>query len=393
MRAADAAPARAWWPALLVAALLVYGSAYPFDFVFPAPPGAWLDLARVRAADLHLGDILANLMLFMPLGLLVALRAESPARGAAWAAAAGLLLGLGLQLLQVYLPERVPSLWDATWNTIGAVIGATATAGPLRSLVLLVRPASRFGAGLIIAWLAAEAFPFVPTLDWQSIKNGLKPLLLHPRLEPMAVLGNLVGWAALAHLWRHVVRLPLGRAGPVLALLGALCAQVLVVHRAPSASGVVGGTAGVALALLPWRPGHLRWLLLALVAGWLAVSGLAPFALRDQPGAFQWLPLAGFLRGSIFTGIWVGLEKIFWYGLLLELLLASGCRLRSAAVAGMILLGGIEWGQRWIAAPHVAEITDPLLLAALATVRAAWSRDGRAPAGGDAPDARTGTCP
>lgn len=375
---------RAWWPAVLVAALLIYGSAYPFDFVFPPPEGAWQHLGRLRPDDLHLGDVLANLLLFVPLGFLVAQRTGAPARGLAWALGAGVVLGIGLQVLQVYLPDRVPSLWDASWNTAGAAVGAAAAAVPIRRLPAPTRPASGFAAGLIVLWLAAETFPYVPAFDWQSIKDGLKPLLLYPRVESMPVFSNLVGWAALAWLWRHAARLPLPRPGPALALAATLLAQVLVVQRAPSASGVLGGTAGVALGLLPWRPRHLQWLLLVLLAAWIVGSGLSPFAWREEPGTFHWLPLAGFLRGSILMGIWIGLEKLFWYGLLLELLLAAGCRLRWAAAAGMVSLAGVEWAQRWVAAPHVAEVADPLILGALALLRGAWAREASRPPERDA---------
>ena len=362
------------WPALLVGLALTYGSTYPFRFVFPPPEGAWEAFLSFRSVDLYFGNTLANLLLFVPLGFLVALGCRSRVRGLVWAVAAGLALGAGLQAAQVFLPDRVPSLWDATWNVAGSVLGGLFPRTPLRRLAQFARPRSAFAAALLGLWLAAETFPFVPTLDWQTLKDALKPLLLHPELDPIPLGANLVGWAALAHLWASRVRLPLARIGPILALLAVLAIQVLVVHRAPTLSGALGGAAGVFLGLLPVSPHAKSRGLLVLLVVWLAASGLSPWAFRQEPGSFHWLPLAGFLRTGTLHALHVGIEKLFWYGLLVELL-ASERRLRPVTIAalGAAFLGGIEWGQRWVAGGHVAEVTDPLILAGLALARAGWS--------------------
>src|SRR6185369_13596410 len=66
------------------------------------------------------------------------------------------------------------------------------------------RPAARVGAGrtaaataraaaeralrlpltFIVLWLLLQWWPIVPRLDWQHIKDALKPLLLYPRWRP-----------------------------------------------------------------------------------------------------------------------------------------------------------------------------------------------------------------
>ena len=77
---------------------------------------------------LQLTDILVNIFLFIPVGLAVSLSLRSRTR---WdirflllcALGIGLLLSLGIELLQAYVPERIPSASDVVTNTSGAVLG------------------------------------------------------------------------------------------------------------------------------------------------------------------------------------------------------------------------------------------------------------------------------
>ncbi|MEF8793377.1 VanZ family protein [Thiohalorhabdus sp.] len=361
------------WPIFLVGGLLWYASAYPFHFVGSPPEGAWRHLLSLQAHNLYFGNSLANILLFVPLGFLIARRTDSWLTGPTWALIGGVVFGFGLQVMQVYIPERVPSLWDAVWNTTGALGGALIPALPRPRQGLPDGPPSRFAIALLGLWLAAATFPFVPSLDWAAIKDGLKPLLLRPRLESLAFLEAMAGWAAFAFLWRHCVRLPWDRAGPITALMAVVAAQVLVLYRAPDLSFCLGGALGLLLGLMPVAQRRQVWGLLALVVVFLIWSGLAaPATLRASPATFHWLPLAGFMQSGSLVGPWVALEKLFWYGLLLELLLTAGFRWATATLFGVALLGTIEWTQRWVAGGHVPEITDPLLFACLAMGRRQW---------------------
>lgn len=91
-------------------------------------PG-WLDYGFVESA--------ANVLLFVPLGALVALIIG---RGYWWVgAAAGLLISCAIELAQLlFLPGRYATPADVLANTIGAVLGAL--------LTLLVRRRRRAAA-------------------------------------------------------------------------------------------------------------------------------------------------------------------------------------------------------------------------------------------------------
>ncbi|MEF8794707.1 VanZ family protein [Thiohalorhabdus sp.] len=358
----------------LVAGVIIYGSLYPFRIVFPPSPDDWRNLLSLAPPAIHFGDILANVLLFLPLGFLLGVYAPTRKRGLVTAAAAGLGVGLGVQILQVVIEGRIPSLWDGLWNLVGTLAGTVAAMAVAKAPAgsqqpsIWPRPGASYPELLLILWLATGTFPFVPSLDWHAFKDALKPLLLHPEIAPLDLLGAMVGWGAFAHLWASRTRLPLPLLGPITALVGVYTAQILIVNRAPDPSDLLGGGLGLLLAGLPLAARVRAGLLLVLLMIWLGATALTPWDPALVPGSFQWLPMVGFLEGNLRLNLWVGLEKLFFYGLLVELLAGIGLR-AGAPLIGAGFLGVLEWVQRWLPATHTAEITDPLLLLAMALAR------------------------
>ena len=114
--------------AWLYAGLIVYASLYPFS--------GWQEARGPLLAFLALPwprwwtgfDLVANLVGYLPLGALVCLANVRTGRAPAWAfavaVAAGLLLSLAMELVQSFLPQRVPSNLDLAMNGLGGAIGA-----------------------------------------------------------------------------------------------------------------------------------------------------------------------------------------------------------------------------------------------------------------------------
>lgn len=72
-------------------------------------------------------DVTSNLIAYLPIGLLVAIRLRPYAKGylvLLAAALAGFLLSFVLESLQNFVPTRVPSRLDLLINTVGALLGA-----------------------------------------------------------------------------------------------------------------------------------------------------------------------------------------------------------------------------------------------------------------------------
>ena len=173
--------------AWVYAALVVYASLYPFDD-WRWPPGRlWLDMLalpwpRYRPAF----DLWANLLGYLPLGLLVALAT----RRRSWAVLFGVLLpallSYGAEVAQHFLPGRHPSLLDLSLNSAGALLGALLGVA-LRALgwgdrwrAWQTRWFERVGATpllLLALWPVGLLFPAPVALGLGQIGPRLRPWL------------------------------------------------------------------------------------------------------------------------------------------------------------------------------------------------------------------------
>ncbi len=348
---------------LLVIALLViivYGSLYPFDFR-PLQPG---DLAALTASLARLstrGDILGNIVLFVPVGLLA--RLAWPHRGWLWLIAWSGGLALAIQLVQLFLPSRDASLQDALWNLLGVVVGGMAAG--LREqawrIGLPLARSDRFALGLLGLWLAARLTPFVPSLDWQLIKDSLKPLLLHPQWDWDRILVQTALWGVAARAWWTVWeghwRLTLWS----LLVISVFALEAVIVANVVTLPSVLGAGLGTLLwagVLARRANGNTPLALLLMLA--LLVQGLTPFQLRPEPVPFGWLPMQGFLSALSLFNVGVLLAKAYFYGALLWILQRDGASLRFATTLTVLLTFAVEWAQTYLAA-HTPEITDPLI--------------------------------
>ncbi len=350
---------------LALLAIITYGSLYPFDFR-PLQPGDLAALSDSLARLSTRGDILGNIVLFVPVGLLA--RLAWPGRSWVWLLGWSGALALGIQLVQLLLPSRDASLQDALWNLLGVVLGGLAAGLGERAwrAGLPLSRTDRFALGLLGLWLAARLTPFVPSLDWQLIKDSLKPLLLHPQWDWERILVQTALWAAAACLWWSVWqgrwRLGLWLAG----VAGVFALEAVIVANVVTLPSVLGALLGTLLwsALLARRNDGNALLLLLLVLA-LLIQGLAPFQLRPQPADFGWLPMKGFLGALSLFNVGVLLAKAYFYGVLLWVAQRDGGSLRFATLLVVGLTLAVEWAQTYLAG-HTPEITDPLIAALMA---------------------------
>lgn len=188
------------WAAVLTAVLIVYGSLSPFDFYAGAAanPVAYL-LAHWRTPSQSGIGFIANLALYLPFGLFVAL-ALGPGR-ARWARLVvalvlGTSLSVAVELTQVYDWGRRSTLTDTYLNALGALAGAwAATALP----AAWQRPIGDLRQPMVLLLLAAfavvELYPFVPTMNTGWYYDALARLWQAPAIAP----GRFA--AALEHWW------------------------------------------------------------------------------------------------------------------------------------------------------------------------------------------------
>lgn len=350
-------------------AVATYGSVYPFDFQpRPLDSAALIELVAGSWSYFSRGNAVANVLLFAPIGFFGALAGGSGHRRWLWIMVVfgvALVLAVVLQVVQLFIPARVPNLQDVAWNlagTAGGVFAAVLLRDTVRRVAIAGHRLHLAPLLLIGAWLSYRLIPFVPSLSFQNIRDSLKPLLLAPEITWLAVARSACAWLVVAQLLRL--------AGPGLALdrflvlliIGTIALEVLMVSNVVSANNVLG--AGIAMLLWWLAISRLREpavLVVLLLSAFVIAAGLAPFTFRDPPQPFHWLPFQGFLGGSMYVNAQVACQKVFFYGSLVLLLWQVRIGRAAGLLLAVVMIGAVEVAQRWIDG-RTAELTDPLLV-------------------------------
>jgi hypothetical protein len=373
----------AWPLSWVAAALIAYASLFPWSG-WHWPEGqtfSWL-LPKLpfEVAD----DLIANILGYLPFGLILCLAHLRSGRGALSAALRTVLTGsalsYALELIQYTVPERVPSLSDWALNTLGMAWGALA-ALTIHALGLVDqwhRLRERWfipqaGHGLALLWMWPLGLLFPP-----PVPLGQGQLMPHVRLA-------LVDWSEGTALQQWL--LP---ADP-LTLWASVHSAVVGSRWLPMVEALTvaaGLLAPMCVACAIARPQRLRVVLMAFVV--LAGIGTTTLstAINYRPGhAFTWLTLPsafGLSLGALAgTGL-IGRTRTTcaWWGLLSLAALAVLVHLAPVDPYYAQALQSWEHGRfirfhglsRWFGLlwPYVAFVW---------LLGRAWGRDGRDDAG------------
>ena len=374
---------------LAYAALIVYGSLYPFSGWTDSSRGLLDFLGRGLRGQLHGADALINVLAYVPFGVLLARRLGrrgSPVASATIATLAGAALSFTMEFLQQFLPSRVASIDDLITNTLGTLVGAI-VAGFVRLDVLPVATLVNWrnqwfrqgrladlGLAAIGLWALSQTTPLVPSLDIGELRHGLAPLwqtLQHPvRFDVAQWATYALDIAGLALLARTLANSGKSVAMPFAGFVAAvLLYKVPVVTRQLSMEALAGALAALVIALplfnVPRKP--LAWLGTVLILGGFAVDELR----ADPTGPmfrFAWIPFSAQLEhpligiASILENLWPAAALAY----LARFATAPRYRFLIAAGGGLLLAMiafGLEWHQQTIPG-RIGDITTVLLMVA-----------------------------
>ena len=407
--------------ALGVAAFTLYGSLIPFEFRY-RPLSEALDvfvgiMTTLPCGHLSRSDVLANVLLGVPLGfaLLGAARADRP--GALPAMLWGLALlpvcvgvAVAVEFLQLYTPGRTCALSDVLAQILGAAGGMVLWAVAGQHLTDWARPALagkdagavRFLAAYLAILLLVELLPLdldSSPADWyRKFRDGR--VNFYP-LSDVARRTGAARWARIETLIQlAAVYLPagllagclpgfLGRriglalaASAALALsVGAECLQILVRSRTTNATDAVVGAAAVVVGWasvrgLSGRRGDVEApVAFGIGACWFALLGVASWQPFDPDrglgsgrlAALEWIPLLSLERTPALFALEVVLTKIILFvpfGVLTAAVrprgAVGGWRVGVAALIAGAVSCSLEAGQLFLPTRYPG-ITDVLL--------------------------------
>ena len=347
--------------------LIIYGSLYPFNFS-TAKPDALTQLFADRKLLTSIGDMLGNVLLFAPFGLISILN-WAPSwgllRATMSAVVIGFLMALGLQMLQIFLPSRDAALADVAWNMLGMVGGVLAGSyiATKKPVLAALSPDKFIPLCLLGALITIEWLPLIPSLDLALIKTNLKliwstPVAFTAPLWQSIVVAILAGYllAEVIHLrhstfWLALLLIVIG--------IGKLFIQDMPPQSSAQAGLILGGIGWVMTRqFAKVKRRTIVWLLLILC---YTASALQPYELRDEAAAISWLPFAAMLEGSMIYNLRSLAGNLIFYVSILYLGAASQSRLISATLGLTLWVVAMELMQTLIIGRN-SDITEPILV-------------------------------
>jgi VanZ family protein len=354
---------------MVVIAVIVYGSLYPFTFRQPVDGlgSAARALFESWAEVPSRGDFIANMALYMPLGFFAILSigegVGTPKR-IALAILTGALLSTCMELAQHYDDGRQTAATDLYANVVGTTLGAiggSLTGRNLRWPLLREIASNRVPMLLLSAWAGYRLFPYVPTTDVHKYWNALKPVILHPSLTGYDLFRYTAIWLAICALIEAI-------GGPRrLGLLfplfvgSVIVAKVVMVYTTLTPAEITGA----GLALCAWGvlalDARLRDIVIVLLfGGYVVAERLEPFQSAGIAGSFSWIPFLGFMSSSPEIGVLSFFQKFFLFGSSIWLLARAGLQLWSSTLVVAVILF-ITSQAETLLPKRSAEITDAVM--------------------------------
>jgi len=349
----------------LIVLLITYGSFFPFEFSTSFfTDELWEKFWRTWSLVSSRGDIISNIVLFIPYGAIGMIKGGDENNGLQRFLKllfSGAVFSLLLQIGQFWLPDRSPELQDVFWNVAGILLGGSLLINGVIAQYIKTFEADlelSFPKFLLAAWLATLWVPFVPTLDLQSVRDALKPLFLEPEFEFSHILFQMSAWLVFIGLWQSIKPAVFGVKNIYWFLPVSLIIQLFLVGGQLTLSEVIGGILALIIQWI-WRIEyvHKSKFLLALILFTIMFDGITPLVAGYNE--FIWLPFEGFLTGSMLVNASVLSKKFFLYGSILWLGYCAGYSWRRVWLLSTCWILMIECIQSF-QIMHTAEITDIL---------------------------------
>ncbi len=363
------------WLAAAVALLIIWGSLYPFDWLIPEPALLAHRLKTVWSHYMSRGDLASNVLIYMPFGaaFLLALHGRSRLTQCLQATIAGSCLSLSMELAQLFTAHRVTSVFDWLLNTTGALAGAATLTGYLlvgerwrfRSLVGQ-RPAL-VPLWLILLWFVAQFSPYTPALNAAQLHASIENLSRPHALSVVNWSLAIASWLVLAETMRRIWMPRYAPAALIALIAVTLFARLWIVDQQLQYEEAAAWVIALC-SLFVSRQVHSRTragIAATACSAALLLAGLWPFVFNGEAGTFHWIPFSGNLLLS--RDYQPLLEKVFLYAALLWTLTLCLGRLGFAFLVAFAVTTVVEIQQMWMP-DRRAEITDPLLILALAGI-------------------------
>lgn len=360
---------------LVIAFLIAYGHLYPFEFKDLQTSMTEFRTLLLEIVLTNIPDMASNIFMFIPFGFVGARSFHTPLRfflHSIQIIILGFIFAYLLQISQLFVEGRVPSLLDALLNTAGCAFGAFAgTATSLRFFggqrgKELWTSAPMLLAGCLALYMT---LPMTPALDIATLKKSFDPLFVEPSYSYVSIFKYTTFWLVFVQLVSAARRENVSMLQMLIFVGVLLLSQIIIASKQIGYSLLIG----TAISIIAWFflkrvPSKIIIAVLVLLLFiYQSHYALYPFRFGSHNSDFNWLPFHGLMNNDILTNTIVFFRKIFVFGSFMLFLEGLGLNWLLYTAIGVLWIGAMEVLQINLDGEgHVPEITDPLFVLLIA---------------------------
>lgn len=359
-------------------ALIVYGTWFPIERWDWSAGGWQAFLAMDWPARIPRSDLIINLVVYLPLGLLIGISSRSGMLHTVIKAMCGaLLLSSCLEYGQTFLSGRISSGSDIILNTLGSAIGALGTGAIMRSRWIRARYQAvagelrkpgkgHLGLTALVLWVLSQWAPFVPSLDFDNLKRGLAPFkafvagtndyFIYGCIEYLAMLTGLLALGL--RLFKNTEQASIAL---IFCMFTVLSGKILIMTRQLAPEALIAAVCAsiIALWLRQQHSSMLKVIAFFSLLIYQVVASLTPGIGDPALRQMNWVPFRGQMNSV--SGIIDLIEPLWLFAAYAYLMYprhgrsTAGLALRLVIIAPLALL--LEWGQQLVPGRY-PDITD-----------------------------------
>lgn len=349
--------------------VVTYGSLFPFEFQYVSWNNEGYDaLLSTSLTGGRFGDMVGNIILFLPLGFAgteLNSRNGKNKKYYIYLYLGGLCLALALQIIQIYLPSRVPALYDAVWNFSGLLIGSFIALLINRFYPRILETDDRFSLQvLLLFWIMFLLSPFVFSFEMELLRDNIEKHLSLDEYRLVNVIFFAAIWLTFSKLMDEIKA---DRKSILLtlefAILFTSVMKIFVWRNIVEPEMLLGGL----IAVLLLRSGIFNKINPYKVAALLLIptmfyNSLYPFEFFENPyKEFAWIPFEELFSSDMLPKMRTVFYKTFTYGCILWTLYKSFPNANWVNYFCIMYAGTIEYIQH-LTFFRYGGLTEPLIV-------------------------------
>lgn len=333
--------------------VIIYGSLFPFDFQYVN----WANEGRRMLFSTSffggkITDILSNILLFIPLGFsgseLISRHTKSE-KFYIYLCFFAFILAIGLQILQIYIPQRFPAFYDAVWNIIGTFVGILLANFMARRYPHILNSDNKISLFILLSsWIFFLLLPFIFSFEKSLLTQNINA---HISLEEYKLANIFIFtgiWLAFERLLDEMVYIKkniLFSLESVLILTTVL--KIFTFNNVIEPEIFLGGIIAVIISKSSFYKNRAAYKCIALILiPSMFYYSLYPFEFTNNPYKdFIWIPFAELFSSNILGTLRTLFFKIFVYGAIVWTVYKSFPNAKSTAFLLIIYASSIEFLQ------------------------------------------------